>query len=69
MQSNKNQNINQGMTALYCRLSRDDGSEGDSNSIANQKKKIKLETSIMETLSKSKNIVKIFETYETKKHI
>ena len=34
-----------------------------------QKKKIKLETSIMETLSKSKNIVKIFETYETKKHI
>ena len=34
-----------------------------------QKKKIKLETTIMETLSKSKNIVKIFETYETKKHI
>ena len=31
--------------------------------------KIKQETSIMETLSKSKNIVKIFETYETKKHI
>lgn len=27
-----------GMTALYCRLSRDDGSEGESNSIANQKK-------------------------------
>ena len=26
------------MTALYCRLSRDDGSEGESNSIANQKK-------------------------------
>ena len=25
-----------GMTALYCRLSRDDGSEGESNSIANQ---------------------------------
>ena len=34
-----------------------------------QKKKIKQETAIMETLSKSKNIVKIFETYETKKHI
>ena len=34
-----------------------------------QKRKIKQETSIMETLSKSKNIVKIFETYETKKHI
>ena len=34
-----------------------------------QKKKIKQETTIMETLSKSKNIVKIFETYETKKHI
>lgn len=30
--------IDSGMTALYCRLSRDDGSEGESNSIANQKK-------------------------------
>ena len=27
-----------GITALYCRLSRDDGTEGDSNSIANQKR-------------------------------
>ena len=27
-----------GITALYCRLSRDDGAEGESNSIANQKK-------------------------------
>ena len=34
-----------------------------------QKQKIKQETAIMEALSKSKNIVKIFETYETKKHI
>ena len=34
-----------------------------------QNQKIKQETKIMETLSKSKNIVKIFETYETKKHI
>ena len=34
-----------------------------------QRQKIKQETAIMETLSKSKNIVKIFETYETKKHI
>ena len=34
-----------------------------------QKQKIEQETKIMETLSKSKNIVKIFETYETKKHI
>lgn len=25
-----------GITALYCRLSRDDGSKGDSNSVANQ---------------------------------
>lgn len=25
------------ITALYCRLSQDDGREGDSNSIANQK--------------------------------
>lgn len=28
----------EGITALYCRLSRDDGKEGESNSIANQKK-------------------------------
>ena len=33
-----------------------------------QKRKIMLETSIMKTLSKSNNVVKIFETYETKKH-
>ena len=37
MQSKKKiENI--GITALYCRLSRDDGMEGDSNSVANQKK-------------------------------
>lgn len=37
MQSkNKQQNI--GLTALYCRLSRDDGSDSESNSIANQKR-------------------------------
>lgn len=35
-QSKKTEQI--GVTALYCRLSRDDGAEGDSNSIANQKK-------------------------------
>ena len=29
-----------GITALYCRLSRDDGAEGESNSIANQKERI-----------------------------
>ena len=34
-----------------------------------RKQKIKLETKIMKRLSKSNNIVKIFETYETKKHI
>ena len=35
----KQNNQNQiGITALYCRLSRDDGTEGDSNSVANQKK-------------------------------
>ena len=35
----KQNNQNQiGITALYCRLSRDDGVEGDSNSVANQKK-------------------------------
>jgi len=36
MQSKKTDN--QGITALYCRLSRDDGMDGDSNSVANQKK-------------------------------
>lgn len=35
MQSKKKQKST-GITALYCRLSRDDGTEGDSNSIANQ---------------------------------
>lgn len=34
MQSKKKQE-QIGITALYCRLSRDDGTEGDSNSIAN----------------------------------
>ena len=38
MQSNRKLNDNQqGITALYCRLSRDDGGDGDSNSIDNQK--------------------------------
>ena len=37
MQSNYRRNLN-GITALYCRLSRDDGVDGDSNSITNQKK-------------------------------
>ena len=37
MQS-KNRKQNAGITALYCRLSRDDGTECESNSIANQKK-------------------------------
>lgn len=35
MQSKKGQI---GITALYCRLSRDDGMEGDSNSVQNQKR-------------------------------
>ena len=34
----KQNNESIGITALYCRLSRDDGAEGESNSIANQKK-------------------------------
>ena len=34
----KTKNNTGGITALYCRLSRDDGTEGESNSIANQKK-------------------------------
>ena len=37
MQSKKKKE-NIGITALYCRLSRDDGAEGDSNSVANQKR-------------------------------
>lgn len=37
MQSKKKSD-NVGITALYCRLSRDDGAEGDSNSVANQKR-------------------------------
>ena len=36
MQSKKKQQTS--ITALYCRLSRDDGQDGDSNSVANQKK-------------------------------
>ena len=40
MQSKKKQ-ANVGITALYCRLSRDDGAEGESNSIGNQKKLLK----------------------------
>ncbi len=37
MQSKKKK-IQTGITALYCRLSRDDGTDNDSNSITNQKK-------------------------------
>ncbi len=37
MQS-KNKKENTGIAALYCRLSRDDGTESESNSIGNQKK-------------------------------
>lgn len=40
MQSKKKQD-KAGITALYCRLSRDGGVEGDSNSVANQKKLLK----------------------------
>ena len=35
MQSNSKSR--EGVTALYCRLSRDDGTESESNSISNQK--------------------------------
>ena len=39
MQSKKKLNKeNVGITALYCRLSRDDGSDVESNSISNQKR-------------------------------
>ena len=36
-----------GITALYCRLSRDDGTESDSNSIANQKRLLSLKAKEM----------------------
>ena len=36
METTVKKQTDRGMTALYCRLSRDDGSEGESNSIANQ---------------------------------
>ena len=36
MQSNKKQKQATGITALYCRLSRDDNTDRESNSIANQ---------------------------------
>ena len=37
MTTNKNITGTQKITALYCRLSQDDGREGESNSISNQK--------------------------------
>ena len=40
MQSTEKSN-HPSLTALYCRLSRDDGTEGDSNSISNQKRMLK----------------------------
>ena len=36
--------------------------------LLNEKQRRKINLAIMKTLSKSNNIVKIFETYETKKH-
>ena len=36
------QSDNFGITAIYCRLSRDDGKECESNSIGNQKKLLSL---------------------------
>ena len=41
MQPERLSNISSGITALYCRLSRDDGTEGESNSIGNQKRILK----------------------------
>ena len=38
MQSKSKKKEKIGITALYCRLSRDDGTDNDSNSIINQKK-------------------------------
>ena len=36
MNTNRQSNTNEQITALYCRLSRDDELQGDSNSILNQ---------------------------------
>ena len=41
----KNEQI--GITALYCRLSRDDGMDGDSNAVANQKRLLSQKTKEM----------------------
>ncbi len=38
MRPKKKKQDNLGITGLYCRLSRDDGMDGDSNSVSNQKK-------------------------------
>ena len=38
MQSKSKKKQQIGITALYCRLSRDDGTDNDSNSIVNQKR-------------------------------
>lgn len=45
-----------GITALYCRLSRDDGVDGDSNSVVNQKKLLSQKAKEM-GLSNTKNYV------------
>ena len=41
-QSGKSKNKMTGITALYCRLSRDDGTDRESNSISNQKEYVRV---------------------------
>lgn len=51
----KRQSNDDKITALYCRLSQDDGREGESNSITNQK-------AILEKYAKDHNLVP-YKTY------
>ena len=53
MQSKSKKKQQIGITALYCRLSRDDGTDNDSNSIINQKKL--LQKYAKERLAKEEN--------------
>ena len=57
-----------GLTALYCRLSRDDGAEGDSNSVANQKRllqKYAKENSLGNTRFYVEEIISVLGTTQT----
>ena len=54
-QSGKSKSKLTGITALYCRLSRDDGTDRESNSISNQKQMLLSYEAYMSQVSASKN--------------